>query len=170
MKCVGSANPPCARCAKAGRECIVQRPSRAQTSRSSTLGSQVRANESPSYWRPDERISRTQSSTHGVNDSNAHPGRLDVRPTHGFSAVNSVPATNQSVLPSIYTTPPYSTVFNQPDASPGHGSQDFDPQKAWKRQRTGLADQSPRSLGTPADPSISHDPISERDMIQYIDM
>ncbi|KAF8861129.1 hypothetical protein BDZ45DRAFT_288076 [Acephala macrosclerotiorum] len=30
MKCVGSDNPPCARCAKAGRECIVQKSDRTQ--------------------------------------------------------------------------------------------------------------------------------------------
>lgn len=32
MKCVGSDHPPCARCAKAGRECIVQKPDRPQAS------------------------------------------------------------------------------------------------------------------------------------------
>lgn len=36
MKCVGSDNPPCARCAKAGRECIVQKPDRTPASDNSS--------------------------------------------------------------------------------------------------------------------------------------
>ena len=163
MKCIGSDNPPCARCAKSGRECIVQRSGRANpTSGTNTPSSHVRVNEASSYSRP-------SASRQSVGEgSRAQPELLGARPHHSFSPINSnILGANESALPSIYTTPPYSTVFNQADGSPNQISEDLDSHRSWKRRRIGPASQSPLSL-TPADPSTN--PISERDIIQYVEM
>jgi hypothetical protein len=163
MKCIGSDNPPCARCAKAGRECIVQRPPRpSHPSGTSTPSSHVRSADPPQHLRLEEQASRQFSI-----DRSTMQAEL-ARPSHSFSPINSgISTTNQPVLPSIYTTPPYSTVFNQPGESPNQAAENLDFHRSWKRRRIGHADQSPRSL-TPADPN--NNPIPEKDIIQYIDM
>ena len=159
MKCLGSDNPPCARCAKAGRECIVQRPARTNYSSGAiTPSSHARVNSSASHLRAEERL-----PTSSTQDELPLPGH-----NHNFSPINSnVPVTNEPALPSIYTTPPYSTVFNQPDGSPNHGTEGQDSRRSWKRRRIGSVGQSPLSL-PPAD--LSNSPIPKRDIIQYIDM
>jgi hypothetical protein len=188
MKCIGSDDPPCARCAKAGRECVVQRPARpSHPLGASTPGLHVGANESQNDMRPLEGASGPASggsnirdellgarTTHGFSpinssSSTANQSVLPSRPTHGFSPVNSTACTtNQPVLPSIYTTPPFSTVSNQPGGTPNQAAaENADSQKRWKRRRTGLIDQSPRSLTAT---EFSVDTIPERDIIQYIDM
>ena len=164
MKCIGSDDPPCARCAKAGRECIVQRPARPSHSfGASTPGFHVGANKPQNDTRPVEQASGSASG-----GSNNRDELLGARPTHGFLPINSTASTtNQSVLPSPSTNPPYSTVFNQPDGTPNQAVENVDSPKRWKRRRTGLVDQSPRSL-TPTEFSVNT--IPERDIIQYIDM
>jgi hypothetical protein len=113
--------------------------------------------------RPRERVSGSASGGSNVRDE-----LLGARPNHGFSPINSTASTtNQPVLPSVYTNPPHSTVFHQPDGTPNQAVENVDSQKRWKRRRTGLVDQSPRSL-TPTDSSVNT--IPERDIIQYIDM
>ena len=141
MKCIGSDDPPCARCAKAGRECIVHRPARAnQTSTTNTPDSHARTNET-SHLRPEQRAHSRQFEV----DGGLHAERVGARPNHNFSPINA----NQPALPSIYTTPPYSTVFNQADGSPNQPGEELN-QRGPKRRRTlpwlGPADQSPRSL------------------------
>lgn len=163
MKCIGSDDPPCARCAKAGRECIVQRPARPSHSfATSTPGFHAGANETQNEIRHMERTSGSASSGSNIRDE-----LLGARPNHGFSAINSTASTTNQPLPSIHTNAPYSTVFHQPDGTPNQAVENVDSQKRWKRRRTGLVDQSPRSL-TPTESSVNS--IPERDIIQYIDM
>ena len=159
MKCIGSDDPPCARCLKAGRECIVQRPARPQhsanqTPGTSTIRSQVLTNTSPISGTPVIHSFQTRNT-----GGPTAPG-----PVNGFSPINSNSG-SQAALPSIFTTPPYSTVFNQPDASQDQAIQDSGSHRGWKRQRTSLGTQSPLSVS-----DSNSKPISDRDMIQYIDM
>lgn len=164
MKCIGSDDPPCARCAKAGRECIVQPPARPSHSfGTSTPGVNVGANEAQNDMRPVERASGSASGGSNIRDE-----LFGVRPNHGFSPINSTASTtNQPVLPSMDTNPPYSTVFHQPDGPPTQAVENVDSQKRWKRRRTGLVDPSLRSL-TPTESSFNS--IPDRDINQYIDM
>jgi hypothetical protein len=129
------------------------------TPATSTPSSHVRANETSSHFRAEQRAPR-QFEREGRN---LQANLLGARPNHNFSPINA----SQPALPSIYTTPPYSTVFNQPDGSPNQPAEELDNQRSLKRRRLGPSDQSPRSL-PPADPSVS--PIPERDIIQYVDM
>jgi hypothetical protein len=142
----------------------VQRPARPSHSfGTSTPGFHVGANKPQNDTRPVEQASGSASG-----GSNNRDELLGARPNHGFSPINSTAsATNQPVQPSIYTAPPYSTGFNQPDGIPNHVVENVDSQKGWKRRRTGLVDQSPRSL-TPTEFIVNT--IPERDIIQYIDM
>jgi hypothetical protein len=151
MKCIGSNNPPCARCAKAGRECIVERPARTNhVSGTSSPNSHVRVNGPSSQL----RISRGNE-------------QVGPRHNHNLSPISSNIATKELALPSIYSTPPYSTVFNQSDGSPNHDAEDLGSHRSWKRRRIGVTGQFPLSVN-PADPSNS--PIPEKDVVQYIDM
>ena len=131
MKCIGSDEPPCARCAKAGRECIVQRPARPGHSfGTSTPGFHVGANKPQNDTRLVEQASGSASG-----GSNNRDELLGARPTHGFLPINSTPSTtNQSFLPSIYTNPPYSTVLNQSDGTPNQAVENVDSPKRWKRK------------------------------------
>lgn len=142
----------------------MQRPARpSHAFETSTPGFHVGANEAQNDMRPVERASGSASGGSNIRDE-----LLGVRPNHGFSPINSTASiTNQPVLPSIYETPPYSTVFNQPDGSANQAVGNVDSQNSWKRRRTGLVDQLPRSL-TPTEFTVNS--IPERDIIQYIDM
>ena len=142
----------------------MQRPARPSHSfATSTPGFHVGANDPQNDMRPMERASGSASDGSNIRDE-----LLGARPNHGFSAINSTASTtNQPVLPSINTNPPYSAVFHQPDGTPSQDVENVDSQKRWKRRRTGLVDQSPRSL-TPTESSVNS--IPERDIIQYIDM
>jgi hypothetical protein len=142
----------------------VQRPARPSHGfGTSTPGFHVGANEPENDMRPGERVSGSASGGSNIRDE-----LRGTRPNHGFSPINSTASTtNQSVLPSPSTNPPYSTVFNQPDGTPNQAVENVDSPKRWKRRRTGLVDQSPRSL-TPTEFSVNT--IPERDIIQYIDM
>ena len=142
----------------------MQRPARPSHSfGTSTPGFHVGANKPQNDTRPVEKASGSASGR-----SNNRDELLGARPTHGFLPINSTTSTtNQSVLPSIYTNPPYSTVLNQPDGTPNQAVENVDSPQRWKRRRTGLADQPLRSL-TPTE--ISVNTIPERDIIQYIDM
>ena len=93
---------------------------------------------------------------------------VGARPNHNFSPINTiVSAPSRSALPSIYTTPPYSTVFDQAAGLPNHAAEDVDAPRSWKRRRLGTTGQSPLPLA-PANPNQS--PIPERDIVQYVEM
>lgn len=133
-------------------------------SRTSTPSPHVRVDGASSHLRVEDRIPR-QFASHGSRTQDELPGP---RSNHGFSPINSnVPLTNEPALPSIYTTPPYSTVFNQPEGSPNHVAEDSSSHRSWKRRRMGSSDQSLQSIN-PADSGDG--PIPERDIVQYIDM
>jgi hypothetical protein len=164
MKCVGSENPPCARCAKAGRDCVVQRSDRRQPSVNPTH--RERATEVYSI------SPNTNQSCHTVDNPPAVSADGDTRPHNRGPAPTSSPANsgvprlNQSVLQSIYSTPPYSAVLEHRDpATPDGNVQDVGSQSGLKRRRTtqGLYQNEAGDTG-------AYQPISERDMVQFIDL
>jgi hypothetical protein len=169
MKCVGSENPPCARCAKAGRDCVVQQSDRRQPSVNPTPAGQIHRERSTEVY----SISpNTNQSYRTVDNPPAVSANGDTRPHNRGPASTSSPANsgvpqlNQSVLQSIYSAPPYSAVLEHRDpAIPDGNVQDVGSQSGLKRRRTtqGLHQNEAGDTG-------AYQPISERDMVQFIDL
>ena len=173
MKCIGSETPPCARCAKAGRECIVQRPDRRQNSINPTLAIQShgeRSSQALSNSATGSQSHRVFTTPRTVHTSPDDEQSRDQRPEPISSPANSsVSQLNQSILPSIYSTPPYAAVLEQRDpATPDSSVHNVVSQSHLKRRRTASTGQGiyPNDSG---DTGIEQ-PISERDMSQFIDL
>ncbi len=172
MKCIGAANPPCARCYKAGRECISQRLSRGSSNHRDQVG----------------QISDGRSSTgslyHVFETSGASSISPYGQPLHFPSPVTWTPATpapsalgssSTFELSSVYSTSPfYAVVEDKGAAQPEeriHGEIDHSVRS--KRQRIALSQQ--RTAALLDFPEITNQglhekahPVSERDMTQLI--
>jgi hypothetical protein len=165
MKCVGAADPPCARCLKAGRKCEFpvpgqSFPSEPRRSRMS-LG----------------HVSETQGRERGRRAAINSPrnGNHNVQSDHGsMSTSYDTPrwtpitpetsaqgAANQSSrLPSVYSTSAWATVVESRPLSHNENRKDKQ-QPSLKRQITGDHVLQTRDI---------EDPISERDMEQLVEM
>ncbi len=161
------------RCAKAGRLCDVQR-GRPPTPFNSTPESESRRPQN----QPDQPISRAvsdrQYSVSSFQPVNAAGfGRQNQIARYGASVANTffpstsaAPEKNQVVLPSIFTNSAYSTVVNQAESATTSASP-LTP-RVPKRQKLGGNGLFSRE-SIPSNGPLE-DPISERDMIQFIDM
>ncbi|KUJ10467.1 uncharacterized protein LY89DRAFT_740179 [Mollisia scopiformis] len=171
MKCIGSDKPPCARCAKAGRECIVQKPDRTQSLGNISNGFHQEVPRPARGDFMDRRPSRGEGGTIPENSDTNNPivWRKDgfgAAIARNFFPINELTRANKEpALPSIYNTTPYATVF-----SASENIQDDDSgQPNSKRRRIEATLQTPRHQNTqdlhmsPYDTSVP-----ERDMMQLI--
>ncbi len=106
MRCIGAADPPCARCAKSNRECVVRLPNR-QQQRSSTR-SQAPADHSqrsPNILvgsRPSPAASLSSTSQVSQQIAPSQPQGLSQLP----HASQTISAGDQTILPSIFSSSP----------------------------------------------------------------
>ncbi|KAK0118377.1 hypothetical protein ONS95_012666 [Cadophora gregata] len=173
MKCTGSDNPPCDRCAKAGRECIVQR-GRPQDSphSNSSAGSRRRRSQL------DDTFSQPAPPPRTFNTSSFQPvngvgfGRDNQIARFGnsvartfFPETANVQETSPVAMRSTVATSSQSAVMDRTGANMAETSPD---QKASKRPKIGgvrlSLDQISSQNGT------LEQAISERDMVQFIDI
>ncbi len=192
MKCVGSDNPPCQRCAKAGRECVVQQSNRGQhmvVTRIPRARDDLLRDEEINTIRPIQRLSepapgsvdRSGRAGDGSRAVNHHEAPRDSRLSYDNSlplrtswddyskstpgSVDRVRAANQ-VLPSYYSTPTYYSGTEQHESSEGRSD---DALRLAKRRKTEPFSRPSGSPSTLYD-IRNDDPLSERDMIQLIDL
>ncbi|PVH73242.1 hypothetical protein DL98DRAFT_538490 [Cadophora sp. DSE1049] len=174
MKCTGSDNPPCDRCAKAGRECVVQR-GRPQDSASSKadIDSRRRRSQLEETFSQPAPPSRTYDSPSfqpvngvgfGRDNQVARFGNSVARTFFPDTPDRDVQEKSPAVLPSIFTTSPYSAVI-ETGANTGGSSPD---QRAPKRPKLGGSRLSWDQISS-QNSALDH-AISERDMVQFIDI
>lgn len=175
MKCIGSSDPPCARCAKAGRPCIVQRGRLPDTVNSNpdseSRRSQPQPEQTPSRTVPVSRPYESSSfqPVNGVGfgreNQIARYGNSVARTFFPDTADRDAPEKSPIVLPSIFTTSPYSTALDQAGPAKSDGlSPDLRATKRPRIESTLSSGQVSLQNGT------SESPIPERDMVQFIDM
>lgn len=123
MKCIGSNDPPCARCAKAGRPCMVRR-GRPPDSIKSTPDGNSRQNQ-PQPEQSSSRaipINRTYDSSpfqpingvgFGRENQIARYGNSVARTFFPDTADREAQERSPVILPSIFTTSPYSAVLDK---------------------------------------------------------
>ena len=175
MKCTGSDNPPCDRCAKAGRECVVQRgrpqdsanlnrdaESRRRLSQMEETFSQPaqpsRTYDGPSFQPVNGVGFGRDSQIAGFGNSVARtffPDSSD-RDAHMRSSTKSS---------SVFATSPYAVVVDQTRVNTAGSSPDQRPPKRPKLGGSSLSLGMVRSQG-----ETLQQVISERDMVQFIDM
>ncbi|KAH9210049.1 hypothetical protein DL95DRAFT_343628 [Leptodontidium sp. 2 PMI_412] len=175
MKCIGSSDPPCARCAKAGRPCIVQRGRLPDTVNSNpdseSRRSQPQPEQTPSRTVPVSRPYESSSfqPVNGVGfgreNQIARYGNSVARTFFPDTADRDAPEKSPIVLPSIFTTSPYSTALDQAGPAKSDGlSPDLRATKRPRIESTLSSGQVSLQNGT------SESPIPERDMVQFIDI
>ncbi|KAH7314315.1 hypothetical protein BKA65DRAFT_516581 [Rhexocercosporidium sp. MPI-PUGE-AT-0058] len=175
MKCIGSNDPPCARCAKAGRPCIVQR-GRLQDSVNSIPEDESRRSQPQSGHTPPGTVPIGQSHDgpsfqpvngvgFGRENQTARYGKSVARIFFPETSDPKTPEQSPVVLSSIVTASPYSTVLDQAGSTKSDAlSPD---QRALKRPRI----QSTLSSGQfSLKNGMLETPVSERDMVQFIDI
>ncbi|KAH7391618.1 hypothetical protein BKA64DRAFT_110100 [Cadophora sp. MPI-SDFR-AT-0126] len=174
MKCTGSDNPPCDRCAKAGRECIVQR-GRPQDSANSKadIDSRRRRSQLEETFSQPPLPSRTYDSPsfqpvngvgYGRDNQVARFGNSVARTFFPDTADRDVQEKSPAVPQSISTASPYSA-GTETGANTGGTSPD---QRASKRPKLGASRLSPGMISSQN--RIFEHTISERDMVQFIDI
>lgn len=109
MRCIGAANPPCARCVKSNRECIVRLPNRHHHRLSPRHGSKSPADRprhpSPNLLlepRPSPTANHSPAST--VVASNISDRAQET--LHNPESDLQSPPLDQATLPSIFSSPP----------------------------------------------------------------
>lgn len=113
MRCVGAENPPCIRCTKSGRDCVVQASRRGQQSANSQARRQPASSSSIDDGIPRRRqlSPLAQSAQHAQQWSPAaHPSpRASFtlrRPTSNSYASPTSPSVPSPALPSVFSTSP----------------------------------------------------------------
>lgn len=119
MRCIGADNPPCVRCVKSNRQCVVQMPNRQQRrsspSQSQLNSTRTRVRQPASIPSPYSLTDHTPSPsvTHAPNSPNIP--NLPVEIPHQFHEQsprfapeqrNSNPAVTSKSLPSIFSSSP----------------------------------------------------------------
>ncbi|KAJ5449653.1 uncharacterized protein N7458_006102 [Penicillium daleae] len=96
MRCIGATNPPCARCVKSNRECIVRLPNRNQ-------------------HRNQHRLSTRLGSKSPAD-----------RPRRNPESDLQSPNLDQTPLPSIFSSPPITIATTESDYRSGGDSGSYD--------------------------------------------
>ena len=107
MRCIGAADPPCARCAKSNRECVVRLPNRQQqrlsTRSQATADHSQRSPNALVGSRPSPAASHSSAPRLLQQTASIQPQGLPQLP-HGGSQTISV--VDQTILPSIFSSSP----------------------------------------------------------------
>jgi hypothetical protein len=123
MRCIGAANPPCVRCLKSNRECMVQLPNRQQRHLSSSRSNAPAHPPAPTS--PNPLVEHTPSPG-GSHASTSPAVRTEAasqlqEPSPGASEQRN-PLLHQTSLPSIFSSSPITIASTKASESDGPSS------------------------------------------------
>lgn len=119
MRCIGAANPPCVRCLKSNRECMVKLPNRQQRHLSSSLSNAPTSPNPLVGHTPSPSVSHASTSPAVRPEAASQPQE----PSPRLAPEKRTPLLDQTSVPSIFSSSPItiaSTKATQSD-SPSSG-------------------------------------------------